>query len=413
MSNTKIPPFEMRLRVLSAIDYAPGSTIRKRIKHVAKRTFIDNGTGTEYRFTWRTISTWLYRHKKHGIATIDTRTRSDKGAQRKIEISELAEAINDILPTLAPAKNGAFVKSVVYRALLSRNYFKKTQLAPTTFYRFVREHNLLDPDKTRKLRQSFSMQFSNELWQADTMHGPTIKQDHGQGRKTFLIAFIDDASRVVTHAEFFYRDNTSNMIDAFRSALYKRGKPERLYFDNGSNYKSKEIMQACVRLNIRLSHAPIRDGAAKGKIERFFRRFRDQFLTTRTAFNTLDQLNQETHAWVENEYNGLFHHGIQMAPIDRFNLDFSRVKFLTQDQYSDEIFYVENVRKVNKTNVFSVKSQQFECPVDLREHNIEVRYDRTKLDRFIVYYNGKRMGEANPLNIIRNAQRRSSTPGDT
>jgi putative transposase len=74
-------------------------------------------------------------------------------------------------------------------------------------------------------------------------------------------------SRVVTHAEFFYRDNTANMVQAFRSALYKRGKPERLYFDNGSNYTSKEIWQACVRQDIHLSHAPIRDGAAKGKIE--------------------------------------------------------------------------------------------------------------------------------------------------
>jgi len=45
-----------------------------------------------------------------------------------------------------------------------------------------------------------------------------------------------------------------NMIEAFRSALFKRGKPERLYFDNGSNYTSKEILQACVRLDIRLTH---------------------------------------------------------------------------------------------------------------------------------------------------------------
>ena len=69
------------------------------------------------------------------------------------------------------------------------------------------------------------------------------------------------------------------MIEAFRCALYKRGKPERLYFDNGSNYSAKEIHQACLRLVIMLSHAPIRDGAAKGKIERFFRGFRDRFLT--------------------------------------------------------------------------------------------------------------------------------------
>lgn len=96
------------------------------------------------------------------------------------------------------------------------------------------------------------------------MYGPAIKQTDGSWKKTFLIAFIDDASRVVTHAQFFYRDNAQNMIEAFRTALFKRGKPERLYFDNGANYRSKEILQACVRLNIHLSHAPVRDGAAKG-----------------------------------------------------------------------------------------------------------------------------------------------------
>lgn len=101
---------------------------------------------------------------------------------------------------------------------------------------------------------------------------PSIKQRDGKWKKTFLIAFIDDASRLITHAEFFYRDNTDNMVEAFRTALYKRGKPDRLYFDNGANYTSKEILQACVRLDIRLSHAPVRDGAAKGKIERFIYR---------------------------------------------------------------------------------------------------------------------------------------------
>ncbi|WP_284285272.1 DDE-type integrase/transposase/recombinase, partial [Marinibactrum halimedae] len=123
------------------------------------------------------------------------------------------------------------------------------------------------------------------------MYGPSIKQGDGQWKKTFLIAFIDDASRLITHAEFFYRDNTQNMINAFKTALYKRGKPERLYFDNGANYTSKEILQACVRLDIRLSHAPIRDGAAKGKIERFFRGFRDRFLVMHTEFTSLEQLN--------------------------------------------------------------------------------------------------------------------------
>lgn len=399
------PSLAIRLRVLSAIDYAEGRSIRERIKAVSVQTFTDQHTGIGYQFTWRTISTWLYRYKKDGITTLDKKTRSDKNTQRKIKLEELAEAINDLLPHLRNNKVGIIPKSTLYRCLLEKQYFVRQQLAPTTFYRFVREHDLLNTETTQKLRSLFAMQHANELWQGDTLHGPSIQQPDGKWRKTFLIAFIDDASRLITHAEFFYNDNTDNMINAFRTALYKRGKPERLYFDNGSNYSSKEILQACLRLNIRLSHAPIRDGAAKGKIERFFRGFRDRFLVMHSAFDSLDQLNSLTHDWVENHYNNQPHSGIQMKPLDRFNLDYSRIHYLTHDEYTEEVFFIEEDRKVSSVNVFSIFNQKFECPVDLRNKTIQIRYDRTSRDRFIVYFKNQRMGDAQPLNLYLNAQR--------
>ncbi len=397
MRKSQKPPLELRLRVLSAVEYAPGNTLRDRIRTVAQRTFTDVHTGRDYCFTWRTIDTWVYRFKKHGITTLENRGRSDRDRPRKVAVNQLAEAIHEILPTLSRNKQGVLPKSVLYRRLLERGLFTRSQLAPTTFYRRLREHALLDEEATKKLRLSFAMRYANELWQADTMYGPAIQMADGQWRKTFLIAFLDDASRVITHAEFFFHDNTDNMIEAFRCALFKRGKPERLYFDNGSNYSSKEILQACVRLDIALSHAPIRDGSAKGKIERFFRGFRDRFLTRHTRFDSLDDLNQKTTRWVEDEYNAALHSAIQMTPIDRFNLDVGRVRFLTDDEYTAEVFYLEEARRVSKTNVFSILSRRFECPVDLREQTIQVRYDRARCNRFVVYFAGRRMGEATPL----------------
>jgi transposase InsO family protein len=400
------PSFELRLRVLNAVFDAPGNNWRERIKFVANKTFTDALSSDAYQFTWRTISTWVYRHKKNGITTLENKTRSDKNAYRKVAVNQLAEAIHEVLPSLAGNKSGILPKSVIYRVLLQRGLFTRSQLAPTTFYRMVRKHHLLDDQTLQKQRLSFAMQFANQLWQADTLYGPSIKQPDGQWKKTFLIAFIDDASRVITHAEFFYRDNTENMVQAFRSALYKRGKPERLYFDNGANYTAKEILQACVRLDIHLSHAPIRDGAAKGKIERFFRGFRDRFLTLHPTFASLGELNRLTHDWVENAYNNQFHSGIQMRPIDRFNLDRNRIKFLTDDAFCAEVFFVEVDRKVSKTNVFSIHSQRYECPVDLREKTIQVRYDRMRLDRFVIYFDGHRMGCATLLNLVANAKMR-------
>ena len=408
MTYAKKPPLELRLRVISAIDYAPGKSIQARIQSVAERTFIDEQTDRQYQFTWRTISTWLYRFKKNGITTLDNKTRSDKNSYRKVQVNELAEAINDIIPRLSKNKVGVIPKMTLYRQLMQENYFKRSQLSQTSFYRMVGENDLLNFEVNKKLRHSFAMQFSNELWQADTMYGPSIKQANGAWRKTFLIAFIDDASRVITHGQFFYNDNTENMVDAFRTALFKRGKPDRLYFDNGSNYKSKEILQACVRLDILLSHAPIRDGAAKGKIERFFRGFRDRFLVQHLEFTSLEALNDKTHEWIENEYNTQKHSSIQMTPIDRFALDHSRIHFLTDDEYTAEVFFVEEARKVSKTNLFSINSNKWECPVDLREKTIQVRFDRNNKQRFIVYFNDQRMGEASPVNLVYNANLRKS-----
>ena len=81
MTANKIPPLELRLRVLSAVDYAPGNSIRARIKQVSKRSFKDEQTDCVYQFTWRTISTWLYRFKKNYW------TYKLQGSKRKVNFS--------------------------------------------------------------------------------------------------------------------------------------------------------------------------------------------------------------------------------------------------------------------------------------------------------------------------------------
>lgn len=115
------------------------------------------------------------------------------------------------------------------------------------------------------------------------------------------------------------------------------------------------------------------------------------------------QLNQLTHDWVEHEYNAKHHSGIQMVPLERFNLDCQRIEYLTDDQFTAEVFWVEEERKVSKTNVFAMFSQRYECPVDLRGKTIQVRYDRQRKDTLMVYFNEQRMGPATELDLLRNA----------
>src|SRR5439155_6167831 len=129
-----------------------------------------------------------------------------------------------------------------------------------------------------------------------------------------------------------------------------------------------------------LRHTAVRDAAAKGKIERFFRRVRDQFLVRNLDLSSLESLNRPFTHWVENDYNALPHDALGMKPIDRFGIDLARIRFLTPSEHNDELFYAEATRKVKKDNTFSFLGQCYETPVDLRDKEIQLRHDRHRPD---------------------------------
>ena len=271
----RVSPY-VKMRVLGAIEFAPGNTIKARIHHVSGLVFTDED-GERFQFSWRTIQTWYSRYKKDGITSMKPRPRSDRGRTRKVAPEQVAEAIEHALPCFHGRPRNV---TAVYRVCIEQGLLRREQIAPNTFRRVVAKYALLEPtdESHNKQRLAFAKAHANELWQADTMFGPYVGHANKRTR-TKLIAFIDDASRVCCHGEFFLAENTDTLIKALRSALYKRGVPEALYVDNGSIYTSKEIIQICQRIGCLLCHAPVRDGAAKGKVERFFRTVRQSFLT--------------------------------------------------------------------------------------------------------------------------------------
>lgn len=406
----KQPSVYLKMRVLGAVDTVAGRTRHERIHHVAALTFLDE-EGNPRQFTWRTIQTWFYRYKNHGITGMTHQPRRDKGQARKTTPEELLEALNAARPHFHRSRTN---KRALYRFCIEHGLLQADRLAQTTFYRFIREYDLLaphDPDDAKQ-RLAFSMKYANQLWQADTMFGPYL--DSGGCRKQArLIAFIDDASRVLCHGEFFFEENVDTLVQAIRAAFYKRGVPEQLLVDNGSIYSSQEITLICARVGCILRHTPVRDAAAKGKIERFFRRVRDQFLNRQLDLASLDTLNRQFTHWVENDYNAVAHDAIGMKPIDRFGIDLARVRFLPPSEHNDELFYAEATRKVKKDNTFSFRGRRYETPVDLRDKPIQLRYDRHRHDSatVIIYYKGQRQGTARLLDAVANGlQRRKEQP---
>jgi len=414
----KQPSVYLKMRVLGAVDTVEGRTRHQRVHNVAAMTFLDE-QGHARQFTWRTIQTWFYRYKNHGITGMTPQPRKDKGHVRKATPEELLEAINAAKPHF---HNLCTNKRAIYRFCIEQGLLHPDRIAQTTFYRFIREYGLLAPDDTdNKKRLAFSMKYANQLWQADTMVGPFCDTglSPASRKQARLIAFIDDASRVLCHGEFFFEENVDTLVKALRAAFYKRGVPEQLLVDNGSIYCSQEITLICARLGSMLCHTPIRDAAAKGKIERFFRRVRDQFLVQKLDLSSLETLNRQFSQWVEHEYNASDHDGIGMKPIDRFGIDLARIRFLTPSEHQDELFFAEADRTVKKDNTFSFQSRRYETPADLRGKKIQLRHDRQRSGNVlspavVIYYKGERIGPARLLDTVANGllrrERRKEQP---
>ena len=400
----KQPSVYVKMRVLGAVDTVEGRTRHERILNVAAMSFLDE-EGHLRQFTWRTIQTWFYRYKNHGITSMTNRPRKDKGQARKVTPEELLEALNAARPHFHSQRTN---RRALYRFCIEHGLLQPGSIAQTTFYRFIREYDLLAPQDQddNKKRLAFSMKYANQLWQADTMFGPYVDTgvSPGSRKQAKLIAFIDDASRVLCHGEFFFEENVDTLVQAIRAAFYKRGVPEQLLVDNGSIYCCQEITLICARVGCLLRHTAVRDAAAKGKIERFFRRVRDQFLVRNLDLSSLEALNRQFTHWVENDYNATVHDTLGMKPIDRFGIDLARVRFLPPSEHNDELFYAEATRKVKKDNTFSFRNRRYETPVDLRDKEIQLRHDRRRdgTTAVIIYHKGQRMGVARLLDAVAN-----------
>src|SRR5512137_903246 len=119
------PTVYLKMRVLGAIDMAEGQTEQARIQAVSRMTFTDE-EGHPRQFTWRTISTWLCRYRKHGVTVMENQARADKGKTRKVKPEDILEAIQAVLPKVhgRPPK-----RSVLYRLCIEEGRLQRSQVA--------------------------------------------------------------------------------------------------------------------------------------------------------------------------------------------------------------------------------------------------------------------------------------------
>jgi len=372
-----------------------GRSLKKRMLEVSEKlwTLPD---GRLRQFSWGTIEDWFYTYKRGGLGALEKQCRKDKGGFRGVE-EEVRLYIDKYVKEHSNLKT-----SVMIDAMKRSEMIENGEPSNSTIYRYVRT---IRPQKGTlvKERRSFEAPYSGNLWQTDIMYGPYLPYLNDRGRwskkQTFLVAIIDDHSRLLCHGEFYFKQDVLAYLACLKTALAKRGIPEKLYCDNGQVFLAEQVKRIMAELGTTVIHTQVRDCAAKGKIERFFLTVRNCFLDPLMAFDIpkkLDDLNRKFWRWGEESYNLKHHSGIETTPVERWMLSAHKVRLLNIGS-EDEIFYFKTTRKVKKDGTISLDSKTYETSWTLAGKKVDVRYNPFFPERPFISYENQNYGRATLL----------------
>ena len=400
-----------RYGLIADLAHLPPGTpgIGERLREKAKHSYTIPGT-RRTRVAAETIRDWLALYRGGGFEALYPKARVDRGRPRRLppDIAELLVGLKTEQPSL----------SVNALIAVARERGVERPLAPSTVHRLLSREGLLDKRPGEPVaidRRRFAFRYAGELWMSDVMHGPKVS-DGRRRRKTFLIAFIDDATRVLPFAAFDFSESTTAFLPVLKSALTRRGLPLRLYVDNGANYRSHQLAVVCAKLGIALIHARPWQPAGKGKIERFFRTLRAAWLERldADATSSLEALNRSLWAWVEGEYHQSPHRGLDgRTPLEQWALAGENVRYPGPDLDLDDLFLFEAKRRVMKDRTVSLHGRLYEVDAILVGQSITLRYDpQAPASRPLqVHHDGRRAGEATRLDAYANTKRACEASG--
>ena len=259
-----------------------------------------------------------------------------------------------------------------------------------------------------KVYGRFEASARNQLWTGDGLHGP--KLDGAAARRAVLLAFIDDHSRLLVGWRWGVGEDVFRLEAALRRGLTARGVPDAVLVDRGSAFVSSQLLRACAVLGVKLVHASPR-AATKGKIERFFRTVRDQFLVEVEGRDQLDlpELNRLFSAWLEVVYHRRVHSETKQTPLERFEQAGAPV--LPTPALLREAFLWSQERTVTKTATVSLHANQYEVDAALVGRKVELVFDPFDLTRIEVRYQHRPFGLAVPLVVGRRQRGRPALGG--
>jgi len=360
-----------------------------------------------------TIRRYLKHYRDKGFDGLKPNSRSDSGKSHKIPAELLEKAF--LLKREEPRRSA---KKII-QLMEVHGWAPLGLLKPSTLARILKQNGLTYKQlkQSNKGFRSFEAEHPNQLWQSDILYGPYLPDpDRPEAKKrTYLVAIIDDFSRLIPHAEFYWHERLPHLENTLHKALLKRGIPEALYVDNGQVYSAHQINAICAELGIRKISCQPYSPEGKGKIERFFRTVRDSFLTE-LAHEPVDQLPQLNHkfwAWLEQEYHLTIHSTTNEPPLSRWRNNVAPFLKKIEEKQLQAIFLWRENRKVSKLGLVSLRGIDFEVSTILVGNTVQVKYNHFDLSQvWICDREGRFIQKAHPAKVSRwnKANKQPTTP---
>lgn len=396
MKRTKVEQFEFN-RLVAQVKYgliAPvvsntytDATQRDYFQRISSCE-IDWPDGSKRKFSWETIKQWFYAYQHGGIEALQPNVRLDLGTSRRLS-EECKTRIKDLIHEF-PKITGV----MVYEKLISESYITKEEVSLITIQRYIKQSGIRNNSGTiKKEKRAWEYAHALDGYEADTCHTMYIFDENGEYKKTYLIAIIDNHSRMIVGAQFHFNDTAINFQQVWKSALLRYGRSKVMILDNGSSYKNKWNQQISATIGTQLIYNPPHCPTGKAVIERFFRTIKDRWLNCDHGnnYHSLEELNQKLNQWV-SEYNRSEHRALENDPYDNHS-PFQRFMYDMKDtepwktvnksqlefyEYIEECFLYEEIRKVNGDSTVLINKISFDVPSQYIGTSIIVRYDSIK-----------------------------------
>ena len=402
----KIALFRYGLIAPLVLEPLPHGELTRRAEEIAARHYEIPGS-QRTSVSVDTLLDWALRYRTGGFEALAPKPRQDRGQSRTIT-PQLADLI-ERLKRENPHRTG----TTLLRELALVSGQNQPALSASTLYRFLKQRGLsqrqlLAPPGHKK----FEAQHANQIWQSDMLYGPYVQRPGGGKRQAFLHATLDDASRLIPHAQFYPDQGLDTFLDCLRQAVAARGLPVRLYVDNAKVFRSPQLARIAASLGILIVHTPPYQPEGRGKIERFFRSVREQFLANldRKQSLTLEDLNQRLWIWIDSAYHSTEHSALGTTPLLRWQRDIEQIRQLPPATDLRRLFFHRLDRLVRRDSTFLLQNRFYEAPPDLAGQTIEVRFDPLHPASVEIYFQGQPQGSARLVDPVVNSQLPSAQP---